>query len=328
MRDLHVSGALPDLFLERYRLGELSVEDMRRVEARLETDAPLRARLDALRTSDADLLKAHPPEALANTLQSRLRRERVEAEARKARESMETSARTRRFGLSPAWVNVSLGVLVIGLVSFPVWKTSQVGSVAGTETIGIVPEAQPSSPSSPAAPTGADAGSGQPVPPQGAPSTPPPSSSPATAQLPPDDGTRFKGLEKGLEPGLALFRRTPQGAEPLLPGATVRAGDVLRVSYRPGGFAYGAIFSVDGNGSVTRHWPVKGETAGALERGETLLPGAFELDAAPDYERFYLIVSERTFDLNPVLESLHLQKPPANRNLRMVRFDLLKENGI
>lgn len=137
---------------------------------------------------------------------------------------------------------------------------------------------------------------------------------------------------KGLEPGLALFRKTAQGAEPLRPGAIARPGDRLRIGYHSGGLPYGAIFSVDGNGSVTRHWPPSGTRAGKLENGETLLPGAFELDAAPKYERFYLLVSERAFELNPVLESLHAHKPPASLaeggKIKVVRFDLLKDNGI
>jgi len=278
-----------------------------------------------LRASSVTILERLPPDAVARSLQNRHHTERAEADFRRS-----GSRSKARFGLSPAWANVAMGALVIGIVSFPVWKPSESASLAGTEVAGGVAEAaspSPSAPSSPAEAAGSATGTGQPVSPQGAPSTPsapvsrPTPASPALAQAPPDDGTRIKGLE----PGLALFRRTPQGAEPLVPGSTVRAGDVLRVSYRPGGFAYGAIFSVDGNGSVTRHWPPAGDRAGRLARGETLLPGAFELDAAPDYERFYLFVSEQAFDLNPVLESLHAEKSPALRDLRMVRFDLLKE---
>src|SRR5690606_16144034 len=127
-------------------------------------------------------------------------------------------------------------------------------------------------------------------------------SAPAPMQAPeeprPTEVTRLKGLE----PTLALFRRTARGAEPLKPGAAVRSGDVLRIGYRAAGHSFGAIFSVDGHGNVTRHWPLTGDHAARLESGEVLLPGAFELDDAPSYEHFYLLVAERAFALTPLLE--------------------------
>src|SRR5690606_17549820 len=71
-----------------------------------------------------------------------------------------------------------------------------------------------------------------------------PRTSPAIARAG-EEVTRLKGLE----PTLALFRRTPRGAEPLKPGAAVRSGDVLRIGYRAAGRSFGAIFSVDGHGN-------------------------------------------------------------------------------
>jgi hypothetical protein len=135
---------------------------------------------------------------------------------------------------------------------------------------------------------------------------------------------------KGLEPHLAIFRKTGDGAEPLLPGEKARPGELLRIGYQAGGFPYGAILSVDGNGSVTRHWPSGGGRAGRLEKGETLLPSSFELDAAPDFERFYFVVSERPFDIEPLLDSLHEHESlsSAAAKTRIVRFEVLKENGI
>jgi hypothetical protein len=113
------------------------------------------------------------------------------------------------------------------------------------------------------------------------------------------------------------------------PGAKAHAGDFLRIGYHSGGFPYGAIVSVDGNGSVTRHWPVDGARAARLEKGEALLPEAFVLDAAPAYERFYFVVSSRPFELDPLIESLRdgdtLRAPAKGL---VVRFDILKDTGI
>ncbi len=148
-----------------------------------------------------------------------------------------------------------------------------------------------------------------------------------------DAGTLIEETRiKGLEPQLAVFRRTTEGAEALHPGGKARPGDILRLGYQSGGFRYGAIFSVDGNGNVTRHWPAQGDEAGSLRGGEVLLPSAFKLDAAPGYERFFLVVSDGTFALNPLLEVLHAHRDiPSGRqprNTRVVRFDVTKENGI
>jgi hypothetical protein len=61
-----------------------------------------------------------------------------------------------------------------------------------------------------------------------------------------------------------------------------------------------------------------------------LLPSSFELDAAPDYERFYFVVSEKPFDIEPLLDSLHKHESlsSAAAKTRIVRFEVLKENGI
>jgi len=60
---------------------------------------------------------------------------------------------------------------------------------------------------------------------------------------------------KGLEPTLLLFRKTPEGSEPLKDGAAARAGDLIRIGYRAAGQRWGVIVSVDGRGVVTRHLP-------------------------------------------------------------------------
>jgi hypothetical protein len=107
---------------------------------------------------------------------------------------------------------------------------------------------------------------------------------------------------KGLRPSLTLYRKTAGGSETLEDGARVHAGDVVRVAYRSAGRGYGTIVSIDGRGVLTRHLPATGARAVRLRSGDTvLLDHAYELDDAPRFERFYLIVSEAPFDLSPVL---------------------------
>jgi hypothetical protein len=55
---------------------------------------------------------------------------------------------------------------------------------------------------------------------------------------------------------------------------------------------------VDGNGVVTRHWPIDGDAAVSLiSGGEFLLPYSYELDDAPDFEAFALVWSDSVFSV-------------------------------
>ena len=112
---------------------------------------------------------------------------------------------------------------------------------------------------------------------------------------------------KGAEPSLAVYKSVGTDYVTLKDGEYVAAGDRVQLAYASGGFAFGAILSVDGNGVVTQHLPLVGNTAVPLdETGEILLPYSFVLDNAPDFERFYLIVSKKRFDLDSLLHSAHL----------------------
>jgi len=116
---------------------------------------------------------------------------------------------------------------------------------------------------------------------------------------PGSEGIRLKGKEAELR----LYRRTPDGPERLRPGAKASAGDIVQAEFHPGGSAYGAIVSVDGNGSVTLHWPARPDAGTAWSSAaEFRLPEAFELDQAPAFERFHMLLSDRPIDLESLLQ--------------------------
>jgi hypothetical protein len=126
-----------------------------------------------------------------------------------------------------------------------------------------------------------------------------------------DDETRVKGLTTRL----LVFRQGATTPEPLENGATVRPRDVVQVAYQVTDKRYGAIVSVDGRGVITRHLPRNGAHAVELTAGAPVpLPEAYELDDAPEYERFHLVTSTRPFALDVVL--------PAARRLRGDKLDL------
>ena len=68
---------------------------------------------------------------------------------------------------------------------------------------------------------------------------------------------------------------------------------MLRLGYVAAGRRFGVILSIDGRGAVTLHFPSSPTGATALAGpGESLLPDAFELDDAPEFERFFLITAD------------------------------------
>ena len=112
-----------------------------------------------------------------------------------------------------------------------------------------------------------------------------------------DDVVRIKGMT----PHVIVYRKNGETAEKLDAGSIVGERDVLQLSYHAAGAQYGAIFSVDGRGVVTRHFPEEGERAVLLEQGgEVLLPFSYRLDNAPLFEVFCFITASGEFELEPI----------------------------
>ena len=114
---------------------------------------------------------------------------------------------------------------------------------------------------------------------------------------------------KGMEPQLMLYRKTSMkgetipGSERLRDRQEVLSGDVVQVVYWSGGREYGAIFSIDGRGSLTWHLPPDGREAARLQEGRVPLAFAYELDDAPEFERFYFITADAPFQLGKIAAS-------------------------
>jgi len=237
---------VPDLLLERYRLGELPEAETRQLRERLGVDPDLKARLDALESSDAEIRHRYPPGWLAEAVRARARR------------PAPAPRPWRQRWLSPA-------------------------ALAAAAVLALVLAPQLTSPPDAVSP-GVPAPTGEPV-----------------------------DRVKGAEARLLLFRRTPEGSEPLSDGDSARAGDVLRLGYRSAARLYGVIVSVDGRGAITRHLPLGDGAAAQLRSGETVLLGqAYELDDAPRFERFYLVTSSAPFEVESVLEALRNEAGSAS----------------
>lgn len=109
---------------------------------------------------------------------------------------------------------------------------------------------------------------------------------------------------KGGGAYLTVYKQTATGAQALESGDAVAERNNLQIGYVAGTNRYGAILSIDGRGTVTLHYPVSAAADPSLEAGgEVLLPFSYALDDAPDFERFFFVVSEKPFSVNEVLEA-------------------------
>lgn len=81
-------GLVPDITLERYRLGELPPRDRDRLDVRLRCDADLRMRLDALERSDEAIRHARVPDSLTAAIRARLATDQRSADAARPNRTM------------------------------------------------------------------------------------------------------------------------------------------------------------------------------------------------------------------------------------------------
>ncbi len=127
---------------------------------------------------------------------------------------------------------------------------------------------------------------------------------PSVDQKSPNSNEEVIILKGSTDPALFVFRRSAGAEERLKEGARVKAGDVLQLKYAARGVAHGVIFSVDGSGAVSLHFPNAPDKSTALEKGKArALSFSYELDDAPSFERFFFVTSANPLDVKGVLDS-------------------------
>ena len=133
---------------------------------------------------------------------------------------------------------------------------------------------------------------------------------------------RIKGTELRNELSLYLKESRSQAPAPAdegrkLPDRTLlREGNTVQLAYTtpPGAVYYGVIFSIDGRSVVTMHYPYRKEQSPVLAAGKrTFLDEAYTLDDAPDFEIFFMVVSQTPLDTEWVLRTAReLASDPIN----------------
>ncbi len=144
---------------------------------------------------------------------------------------------------------------------------------------------------------------------------------PTAPVMTPPTGDGFEGQEtiivKG-EPQLLIYRKVGTSTEKLDQRQTVRQGDVLQLYYNARTVEHGTIFSIDGRGSVTLHFPSRKNGSTKLEQGgKRALEFSYELDDAPAFERFFLVWSPRPIDVPGVLRDAAARKLDSDDKLRL-----------
>ena len=109
-----------------------------------------------------------------------------------------------------------------------------------------------------------------------------------------DDGTRIKGMSASLE----VWKKTGDSAVQMVNLGNAYEGDEIQLRYRVPQKCFGMLISMDGNGTITMHMG-EGNSAIELEPGKmTTLPFAYKLDNAPKFEKFILLTSEKSFEID------------------------------
>jgi hypothetical protein len=118
---------------------------------------------------------------------------------------------------------------------------------------------------------------------------------------------------KGGEAGLIIFRKNNQNIQLLPPHAAAYSGDSLQIYYQSFKNLFGVIFSVDGSGTLTLHFPeIENQNSPQLLTGiMQALPSAYRLDKAPLFERFYLVTSVTPFATAAILDKVRNRLIPG-----------------
>ena len=116
--------------------------------------------------------------------------------------------------------------------------------------------------------------------------------------------TRIKGEESidFTKTQILIYREKNGKPELMMDGDLAQTGDLLQIAYIPAGKTNGVIFSTDGRGTVTLHFPDIASASPALEQEKkVLLSSSYELDDAPDFERFFFITAAEEIDVQDIL---------------------------
>lgn len=136
--------------------------------------------------------------------------------------------------------------------------------------------------------------------------------------------TRIKGEESidFTNTQILIYREKNGKPELMMDGDLAQAGDLLQIAYVPAGKTDGVIFSTDGRGTVTRHFPEADSDSSILvQEKKVLLTFSYELDDAPEFERFFFITAMERIDVEDLVKKAEaLAVSPASAKTAMLEL--------
>jgi len=148
-------------------------------------------------------------------------------------------------------------------------------------------------------------------------------------KAPVSEDTRIKGPESVdlTKSQLLIYRKANDEVHLMRNGDSAHRGDLLQVAYVSAGDPCGVIFSIDGSGAVTLHYPDDDLSPAVLQPNKQVpLKTSYELDDAPEFERFFFITAPSEIDVAAILrQAERLAEKPERA--RLAALDLPKTYG-
>jgi hypothetical protein len=134
----------------------------------------------------------------------------------------------------------------------------------------------------------------------------------------------YTGIKGSGAPSLQIYLKTQEQPLSLEAGASLSEGDLVQLSYTARGKTQGLIVSLDGRGNTYLHLSQGQKSATLLQNGAVNLPYSYELDDAPEFERFVFYTSDEPFDYSTV--EAHLRQGDAlPSGISSTEISLVKE---
>jgi len=148
-------------------------------------------------------------------------------------------------------------------------------------------------------------------------------------KAPVSNDTRIKGTEAidMTKSQILIYRKAKDKVHLIRNGDAAHERDLLQIAYVSAGDPFGVIFSIDGSGTVTLHYPEDRLGSTKLQpSGQVPLNTSYELDEAPEFERFFFITAHAEINVIEILEQAERLAENPDR-AREAALDLPKTYG-
>jgi len=120
------------------------------------------------------------------------------------------------------------------------------------------------------------------------------------------------------EYGIKVARLAGKEINMLENGNTAKEGDLIQLKYHIPTGKFGILLSLDGRGEITYHL-LQNQNGSTDLNGEKklTLQNSYELDDAPNFERFFMVVSESELSIEEISNKVRKLKNPKTDKLKL-----------